>query len=384
MKFDFYPSLKFKLSACILVIFALLAIFAPFIAHHEPIACQTEQGWKLTIFDQKSINTRPTDCFLPLIPYGPQKTNINEFVSISPLESQEKLGFRFRHWLGTDKLGRDVASGMIHGTKVALQIGFLSVFIAFIIGVTIGMISAYYKDEHLKLNSFQLIILFISIFLLVYYNAYEWYFNGVNYVYIGFTLAIQTIVFKLVMLIESEKMKRFSIPLDTILVKIIEIRKSFPGIFILLALTSIFVTPSVWNIILIIALLSWPEFARYARAETLAIKEETYITSVRVLGFGHFKIIFRHILPNILPTLVVISCFNVSGAILLESTLSFLGIGLPVEQVTWGKMMAEGRSMMYWWMVIFPGLALFTIIFSLNNIADTLTESMTAKNKKTS
>ena len=158
--------------------------------------------------------------------------------------------------------------------------------------------------------------------------------------------------------------------MDTIVIKIIEIRKSFPGTFILLALTSLFAIPSVWNIVIIITLLGWTEFARFARAETLAVKEENYIKAATILGYDHFRILYKHILPNILPTLIVVACFNISGAILLESTLSFLGIGLPVEQVTWGKMMAEGRSMLQWWMVVFPGMALFIIILCLNTIAD--------------
>jgi peptide/nickel transport system permease protein len=169
---------------------------------------------------------------------------------------------------------------------------------------------------------------------------------------------------------DRSSFKKYKIDPDTILVKTIEIRKSFPGIFILLALTSLFVLPSVWNIIFIITLLGWTEFARLARAETLAVKNENFITAVKVLGFGHFRIIFRHILPNILSSLIVIACFSVSSAIILESTLSFLGIGLPVEQVTWGKMMAEGRDMQLWWLVLFPGLALFIIILCLNTIAD--------------
>lgn len=166
-----------------------------------------------------------------------------------------------------------------------------------------------------------------------------------------------------------EYFKKYDVPFDMLLLKVIEVRKSFPGIFILLALVSLFAVPSIWNIVFIIALLGWTEFARFARAETLAIKEENYIISVKVLGFSDVRILFRHILPNILPTLIVIACFSIGSAVLLESTLSFLGIGLPVEEVTWGKMMAEGRNMNAWWLVVFPGLAIFILILSLNSLA---------------
>lgn len=168
---------------------------------------------------------------------------------------------------------------------------------------------------------------------------------------------------------KSDYFKKHNVPIDMLLLKVIEIRKSFPGIFILLALVSLFAVPSIWNIVFIIALLGWTEFARFARAETLAVKEENYILSVKVLGFSDVRILVVHILPNILPTLIVMVCFSIGSAVLLESTLSFLGIGLPVEEVTWGKMMAEGRNMNAWWLVVFPGLAIFILILSLNTLA---------------
>ena len=113
----------------------------------------------------------------------------------------------------------------------------------------------------------------------------------------------------------------------------------------------------------------WTDFARFARAETLAVKGETYIQSARVLGYDSLRILFIHILPNILPTLLVVICFNISSAIILESSLSFLGIGLPVEEISWGKLLAEGRNMKLWWLVVFPGFAIFVVVLCLNILA---------------
>jgi peptide/nickel transport system permease protein len=178
-------------------------------------------------------------------------------------------------------------------------------------------------------------------------------------------------------LVTKIKSKNWRIPLDLILVHIIGVRKSFPGIFLLLVLTALISKPSAWNVIGIIALLGWADFARLARAETLNVKSENYITNVQMIGLEPWRILWRHILPNIWPTLMVALCFSVGAAILLEATISFLGVGLPVEQVTWGKMLADGRDMRAWWLVVFPGLCLFAIIWSLHDIAAVLQDKQT-------
>lgn len=363
-------------SLFVLGFYLLVAFLAPIIANDVPIACKTEGKWIFPVLSAKdrllfkSSVTSHHHIIMPLVPFGPQGTDLKENASKSPMDGIHSN--QSKHWLGTDKLGRDVAAGMVYGTKTALQIGFIAVFFAFIIGVSLGMIGAYFKDEGLKMNSLQILIFLVSLFLLLFYLMYEWKFGSISLrailLMIAIFISINYLVYRLTL--KLPKRKQFSINPDTLLLKAIEIRKSFPGIFILLALTSLFVIPSVWNIILIITLLGWTDFARYARAETLAVKNENYITAVKIIGFGHFRILFKHILPNILSSLIVVACFSVGSAIILESTLSFLGIGLPLEQVTWGKMMAEGRDMQQWWMVFFPGLALFIIILCLNTIAD--------------
>jgi peptide/nickel transport system permease protein len=368
----------FHWSIFILFMYVMVALFAPIIANQYPLACKTEKGWLFpAIFSQdrhihKANSFIDTDCIMPLIPFSPQVTDINNGASLSPGQTTHIK--HEKHWLGTDKLGRDVAAGIIYGTKTAIQIGFISVFFSFIIGVALGMIAAYMQDGF-RLDLLQIFTLGVTLFVLIFYFIFEWKFEQLNIwnflLYsVGF-LGINMVSSRISNLFSSTK--KYKLNLDIILVKAIEIRKSFPGIFILLALASLFVIPSVWNIVFIITLLGWTEFARFARSETLAVKNENYITAAKVLGFSHVRILFKHILPNILSSLIVIACFSVGSAIILESTLSFLGVGLPLEQVTWGKMMAEGRDMQLWWLVLFPGLALFVIILCLNTIADVMT-----------
>jgi len=368
---------SFILSKWIIGIYLLVALFGSFLAGDVPIFCNDNGKMSFPLissfFNASSFNVKYSKetCIMPLIPYSPLNIDKNDPSAMSPFEPSKNGTFKNKHWFGTDKLGRDVASGMIHGTATALKIGVISVFFAFIVGVSLGMMSGYYKDDGIRISAPLLIAILMFITIGLYYMIMEWIIFNPSMLYFSLGCLVMIILVRASTgwLNKWEYFKKYDVPFDMLLLKVIEVRKSFPGIFILLALVSLFAVPSIWNIVFIIALLGWTEFARFARAETLAIKEENYILSVKVLGFSDVRILFRHILPNILPTLIVIACFSIGSAVLLESTLSFLGIGLPVEEVTWGKMMAEGRNMNAWWLVVFPGLAIFILILSLNSLA---------------
>ncbi len=360
-------------SSGILILYLLIALLSSFIAGDRPIICLKDGKITFPLLNATTgmSSADHSVCLMPLIPYAVNTIDPQFKMGISPLDHRQSGMIRYRHWMGTDKLGRDVTSGMIHGTEVALKIGFLSVFFSFLFGVSLGLAAGYYQDTTLKAGLIQMIVTIMIVLIGMYYMWME--LLVFRYQLFLFFLGC---IFLLCLIILINKLfhkyntsKRYPIPLDLLIVKMIEIRKSFPGVFLLLALISIFSVPSVWNIVLIITILGWADFARLARGETIALKNENYITTARVLGFGSKKIIFRHILPNIMPTLIVAICFSIGSAILLESTLSFLGVGLPVEEVSWGKMMAEGRNLKYWWLVVFPGLAILILIMALNSVA---------------
>lgn len=345
---------SYHIAVFVVIFYIITAILAPYIANDKSVLCLTEQF-----------------CLQPIIPFSPTTIHLEDGSSLPPLSSVTTSGKNRYHWLGTDKLGRDVASGMIHGATISLLIGFVSVFLSFFTGVLFGMGAAYSVKRSYTFNIFQISIIFLVKIISLFYLIYEFLFsrNFLISTLVIFILAGITISATNYMGNYLKSLKRYPISPDMILMKIIEIRKSFPGLFLILALTGIITVPSVWNIVFIISLLGWTEFARHSRAETMAVLETHYISSVRMLGLGSIRILFRHILPNIMPTLLVLACFSVAGSILIESSLSFLGIGLPVETVSWGKMMSEGRNMKNWWMVVFPGIAIFSIILSLNAIA---------------
>jgi peptide/nickel transport system permease protein len=370
-----FNNTAYRLSLFLIGTYIMVALFSPFLAGDKPIMCKSEDAWIFPFLSDKMLknyNAGSTTCIMPLIPYSGGYAETAKNYGMSPFAGQKPGETENRHWLGTDKLGRDVAAGMIRGCGIALKIGFLSVFFSFLIGVSLGMAAGYFQDKGIKINAISMMIYLTGLVIIGYMIWMEFVVFRHN-LFLFFVMMIGLI---LVLKITGHLWAKYSgdykisIPLDTILVKSIEIRKSFPGIFLLLALISVCKVPSVWNIVLIITLLSWADFARLARGDTLSVKSENYITSATVLGMPDVRIIFRHILPNIMPTLIVAVCFSIGSAVILESTLSFLGVGLPVEEVSWGKMLAEGRNMRYWWLVVFPGLAIFLMVLSLNNISN--------------
>src|SRR5213594_3776794 len=167
---------------------------------------------------------------------------------------------------------------------------------------------------------------------------------------------------------------------DTILMRLTDIGLSLPLILIAVVLVAVS-EPSFRNVILVIALLLWPRFARQVRGETLAIKEQDFVALAIVAGRSSAWIIRRHIFPNVVPTLLVISTLQVGYVILLEGTLSFLGVGVPPPNPAWGLMIADGRGFLAtaWWISLFPGLAMLLIVLAVNLMGDWLRDHLDPK-----
>jgi peptide/nickel transport system permease protein len=167
---------------------------------------------------------------------------------------------------------------------------------------------------------------------------------------------------------------------DTILMRLTDIGLSLPTILIAVVLVAVS-EPSFQNVILVIALLLWPRFARQMRGETLAIKEQDFVALAVVAGRSSAWIIRRHIFPNVVPTLLVISTLQVGYVILLEGTLSFLGVGVPPPNPAWGLMIADGRGFLAtaWWISLFPGLAMLLTVLAVNLMGDWLRDHLDPK-----
>ena len=210
--------------------------------------------------------------------------------------------------LGTDSLGRDILTRIIHGARVSLAVGFAAVALSGTISVILGLISGYR--------------------------------GGL---------------------------------VDDIIMRIVDIWLAFP--FIILAILFLSVLgPGLDKLIAVLALGGWVGYARVTRGQVLAIREREYVLAARALGVSSARILFRHILPNLIGPVIVMSSFAVANTILAEAALSFLGLGVKPAVPTWGTMLADGRDYLRdaWWLATFPGVAIMITVLGVNLFGDWL------------
>jgi peptide/nickel transport system permease protein len=216
------------------------------------------------------------------------------------------------HRLGTDDLGRDVLSRVIHGARVSLTVGFTATLISLLIGSLLGALAGYY--------------------------------GGVA---------------------------------DWIVSRLIEIVLCFPFLLLVLGIVALF-RPSFITIMIALGLTSWTTEARFIRGEFLRIRDMEFAQAARASGARDSRIIFRHLLPNAFAPVLVSASFGVASAILIESALSFLGMGVPPPTATWGNILfsAEQHLEYAWWLAVFPGVAIFLTVAAFNIIGDRVRDAL--------
>jgi peptide/nickel transport system permease protein len=171
--------------------------------------------------------------------------------------------------------------------------------------------------------------------------------------------------------------RKIALPIDIIVMRLIEIMNSIPNLIFLLAILAIIEKSSIINVMIIIGLIGWTGIARFVRSELLRIRALDYIEAARSMGFTNFRILMRHAIPNALTPVLISIAFGVAGAILTEASLSFLGIGMPTDEVTWGKILNLSRAnISSWWLAIFPGFAIFITVTIFNLIGEGLTDAI--------
>lgn len=164
---------------------------------------------------------------------------------------------------------------------------------------------------------------------------------------------------------------------DSVIVKVIDVFLCIPTFFLILMVVA-FWSPSIVNIMIVIGITSWPGLARLVRAEVMSVSERDYISAVRVLGFSKTRIMFVHILPNVLAPVFVAAILGLGSAILIESGISFLGLGVQPPFASWGNMLASGKTYLgiAWWVSLWPGLAIFLTVLSFNLVGEMLKEEL--------
>ena len=394
----------------VVVVLLFVAIFADFLANDKPIMMKYEGHWHAPVLKSYAVDWNvgkwPVDFinvkwrdldteFAIWTPIAYAPTTLDKSVpQYAPPMTQGDNG---RHLLGTDKLGRDVAAGMIHGTRVAISVGMVAMSIAFIIGVLLGTLAGFYGDDKLKISR-------IRLFLNVCFLPFAYFYGFmVRFTVLKEAVATSTFSFLLHFLLSvclfvvillipnlltiplkriKSLAKKLTIPVDILLTRFIEIVVSIPVLVLILVIIAV-AKPSIYNVMIIIGLVSWTSIARFVRAELLKIRQLDYMEAADALGFANWQKMFRHAMPNALSPVFISVAFGIAAAILVEAFLSFLGIGVPVDAITWGKLLNLSRSNSdAWWLAVFPGMAIFITVTVFNLIGEGLTDALDPKLKK--
>jgi len=164
---------------------------------------------------------------------------------------------------------------------------------------------------------------------------------------------------------------------DGAIMRFVDLMLCFPSMFLILAVIA-FIGPSIWNVMIVIGLTGWMGVCRLVRAEFLTLRERDYVVAARALGAGPLRIIFRHLLPNALAPVLVAAVLGVAGAILTETALSYLGLGVQPPTPSWGNILADGRANMdiAWWLSVFPGLAILVTMLGYNLFGEGLRDAL--------
>jgi peptide/nickel transport system permease protein len=228
--------------------------------------------------------------------------------------------------LGTDNQGRDILSTIMYGSRVSLLVALCAVTFSLVVGVTLGLLSGYVGGR-----------------------------------------------------------------LDSFIMRAADVQLSFPSILVALLISGIARTVisrdlheyiAIYVIIFSIGITNWVQYARTVRGSTLVEKSKEYVQAARVIGVRPIAIMFKHVLPNVLGPVLVIATLNIANAIITESTLSFLGVGMPATEPSLGTLISVGNDYLFsgeWWITIFPGIALIIMVLSVNLLGDWLRDALNPK-----
>ena len=169
--------------------------------------------------------------------------------------------------------------------------------------------------------------------------------------------------------------------LDSLIMRLVDIMLSIPSFFLILAVIA-FLTPSIWNIMIVIGLTSWMGGTRLVRAEFFSLRQREYVMAAQTMGASDLKIITKHLLPNSLTPIIVSSVLGIASAVLVESGLSFLGLGVQAPTASWGNILTDGKEYIQfaWWLSLFPGMAILLTVLGYNLLGEGLRDAIDPKN----
>jgi peptide/nickel transport system permease protein len=252
--------------------------------------------------------------------------------------------------------------------------------IAAFIGIPIGALAGFMGDERLRVRRVPFMIHLLFGFLACYFIALSFYGGAMNTLLFAGCCILLIGITTLLARRFGQDAKSWIIPADTITLRSIEIIRSIPAFFLLFAILGMLESPGLIFVIVLIAFLWCPSIIRFVRAEALKLRNQPYVHSAIVLGLSDIKVIWRHIIPNAIGPALITIVFGIGSAVLIESGLSFLGIGIGPETVSWGKMLNLARSnFSAWWMALLPGAAIFLTITFFHRLGDVMESQITGR-----
>ncbi len=377
--------LYYKISLLTLVFLVFIGIFNSILCNEKPLVAKTEQGrYVFPAFrDFKSdlgfINARVPEtkyvfAIYPPIRYSFDYINADQLGIHPPLFAKGKSSRWHTNWLGTDELGRDVVASLARGVYHSVKIALIASLLSIIIGSFYGMVIGFYGNINLKVNLFQLLTQLVSIFFILFY----WYFGEYFWSFTTFILGVL-----LHILLGRIPIKLLFIPVDSIGVSIISLRKSIPTLILIFALLPLFRKPSQINTIIILSLIGWTGIAWIIRLQTIDVLTNEYFKTIKSLGAGFWRILTYHIYPNIKHIIFLLLIFQLAAMITMEAGLSYLGVGIAPEEVSLGTLLRQAKdNLSAWWLGLFPGLLICIMLLCLHLVYQYHQEEMEGDSKK--
>ena len=244
-------------------------------------------------------------------PHNPTDGSISD--RLTPPVWQD--GGTWDHVLGTDRVGRDMLSRIIHGARISLLVAGVSILVGAFVGVSLGLVAGYFGGS-----------------------------------------------------------------IDHLIMRLVDVKLALPSILLALVLASV-MDAGFTAVIIIISIVIWARYARMVRGETLRVREMDFIARAKVAGCSDLRIMVYHVFPNVVNSVIVLATLEIGQVILFESSLSFLGVGIPPPNPAWGLMVADGRVLVVtaWWVAFFPGVAILLTVLSMNLFGDWLRDKLDPK-----
>ncbi|MFC2046351.1 ABC transporter permease [Chloroflexota bacterium] len=241
-------------------------------------------------------------------PHDPAKQNITQRLK-PPFWAE---GGSVEHLLGTDSVGRDLFSRIIHGSRISMLVGLAATSLSALVGIALGLLAGFLRG-----------------------------------------------------------------PYDATISRVGDMQQAIPFLVLAIAVAAM-LGPGLFNLILVLVITTWVTFFRVVRGEVMSVREEEYIWAARSMGASNARIIFRYILPNVAASIIVVATLLVANMIIFEASLSFLGLGVPSNVPTWGRIVSDGREYVAseWWIALFPGMAILFTVMGINLLGDWLREEL--------